>query len=95
MVRHTLKILQQMLQDFQSVSDHFGKLCIKVLKMKFKHGDSFKTATRHYRQFDFYVQKNNINKPRDEEDVLVTLLLDSTTTLICDSRAICTGVEDK
>ena len=23
MVRHTLKILQQMLQDFQSVSDHF------------------------------------------------------------------------
>ena len=95
MVRHTLKILQQMLQDFQSVSDHFGNLCIKGLKMKFKHGDSFKTATRHYRQFDFYVQKNNINKPRDEEDVLVTLLLDSTTTLICDSRAICTGVEDK
>ena len=25
----TLKILQQMLQDFQSVSDHFGTLCIK------------------------------------------------------------------
>ena len=74
---------------------NYGKLCIKGLKMKFKHGDSFKTATRHYRQFDFYVQKNNINKPRDEEDVLVTLLLDSTTTLICDSRAICTGVEDK
>ena len=25
----TLKILQQMLQDFQSVSDHFGTLCSK------------------------------------------------------------------
>ena len=32
MVRHTLKILQQMLQDFLSVSDHFGTLCIKRLK---------------------------------------------------------------
>ena len=31
MVRNTLKILQQMLQDFQSVSYHFGTLCIKVL----------------------------------------------------------------
>ena len=33
MVRHTLKILQQMLQDFQSVSEDFGTLCIKVLKV--------------------------------------------------------------
>ena len=31
MVRHTLKILQQMLQDFQNVSDHFGTLTIKEL----------------------------------------------------------------
>ena len=31
MVRHTLKILQQMLQDFQSVFDHFGTLAIKGL----------------------------------------------------------------
>ena len=31
MVRHTLKILQQMLQDFESVSDHFGSLCINRL----------------------------------------------------------------
>ena len=31
MARHTLKILQQMLQDFKSVSDHFGTLCIKGL----------------------------------------------------------------
>ena len=35
----TLKILQQMLQDFQSVSDHFGTLCIKRLK-RFKAGCS-------------------------------------------------------
>ena len=32
MVRHTWKILQQMLQDFLSVSDHFGLLYIKGLK---------------------------------------------------------------
>ena len=34
MVRHTLKILQQMLQDFESVSDHFGALCMKGLNYK-------------------------------------------------------------
>ena len=34
MVRHALKILQQMLQDFESVSDHFGALCIKGLNYK-------------------------------------------------------------
>ena len=31
MVRHFLKILQQMLQDFQVVPDHFGTLGIKRL----------------------------------------------------------------
>ena len=31
MAKHTLKILQQMLQDFYSVFDHFGTLCIKGL----------------------------------------------------------------
>ena len=31
MVRHTLKILLQLLQDFKSVSDHFGTLYIKQL----------------------------------------------------------------
>ena len=35
MVRHTLKILQQMLQDFKSVSDDFGTLCIKGIKELF------------------------------------------------------------
>ena len=30
MVRHTLKILH-LLQDFQSVSDHFATLCFKGL----------------------------------------------------------------
>ena len=32
MVRHTLKVLQHLLQVFKSVSDHFGTLCIKGLK---------------------------------------------------------------
>ena len=36
MVRHTLKILLQFLQDFKSVSDHFGMLCIKGLKLAIK-----------------------------------------------------------
>ena len=31
MVRHSLKILQQMVQDFLSVSDHFEALCITGL----------------------------------------------------------------
>ena len=31
MVRQTLKILQHLLQDFKSLSDHFGALCIKGL----------------------------------------------------------------
>ena len=34
MVGHTLKILQQMLQDFYSVSETFGTLCIKGLIAK-------------------------------------------------------------
>ena len=33
MVRHTLKILQQMLQDFKSVFYYFGTLCIKGLNL--------------------------------------------------------------
>ena len=33
MVRHTLKISQQMLRDFKSVSDDFGTLCIKGLSL--------------------------------------------------------------
>ena len=43
MVRHTLKILQQMLQNFQSVSYNFGTLCIKYLKAKenFSKGSFF------------------------------------------------------
>ena len=32
--QNTLKILQQMLQNFQSVSDQFGALCIKGLKVE-------------------------------------------------------------
>ena len=32
MVRHTLKILQRLLQDFKSVSGQFGVVCMKGLK---------------------------------------------------------------
>ena len=32
MIRHTLKISQHLLQDFQSVPEHFGTLCINGLK---------------------------------------------------------------
>ena len=32
MVRHTLTVLQHLLQDFLSAFDHFGTLCIKGLK---------------------------------------------------------------
>ena len=34
MVRHTLKILEQMSQGLYSMSDHVGTLCIKGLKVK-------------------------------------------------------------
>ena len=40
MVRHTLKILQQVLQDFKSVSGHFGTLCIIGLKKEFNSSHS-------------------------------------------------------
>ena len=40
----TLKILQHLLQDIKSVSDHFGTLCIKGL-MTF-----FKKRSRMYQQ---------------------------------------------
>ena len=33
MARHTLKILKQMLQDFKSVSNHFGALWFKRLSL--------------------------------------------------------------
>ena len=32
-MRHTLKIWGHLLQDFQSVFDHFGTLCIKGLTL--------------------------------------------------------------
>ena len=32
--RHTIKIFQQMLQDFKSVSDQFRTFCIKRLKSR-------------------------------------------------------------
>ena len=33
MVRHIFKTVQHLLQDFQSMSDHFGTLCIKELRI--------------------------------------------------------------
>ena len=49
----------------------------------------------YYQQFDSYVQKNNINKQSYEQDMLVTLLSDSSTTLIYDSLLISIVVEIK
>ena len=38
MVRHILKFLQHLLQDFWSVPDHFGTLCIKgLINISVKH----------------------------------------------------------
>ena len=31
MIKHALKTMQQMLQDFKSVSDHFGKFLEKYI----------------------------------------------------------------
>ena len=36
MVRQTLKILEHLLQNFQSVFDHFRRLCIKGFKASIK-----------------------------------------------------------
>ena len=54
MVRRTLKILQHLLQDFESVSyDHFGTLWIKGLRIVAFHLSEqvfmiFKNETVHY-----------------------------------------------
>ena len=40
MVRHTLKVLQNLLQSFESVFNNFGTLCIKVLKIEIGLGSS-------------------------------------------------------
>ena len=37
--------------------------------------------------------KTNINKPMFEEDILIALLSGISTTLICDSLAICIDAE--
>ena len=53
MVRHTSKILQQTLQDFKSVSDHFGTLSIKDLRVTI-HVNLGSEATRRP-----FLKKNN------------------------------------
>ena len=50
--------------------------------MKSKHEDSFKAVTIYYQQFDYYVKKTKINKPSDKENVPITLLSDTSPTLI-------------
>ena len=39
MARHPLKILQHLMQDFLSVSDHFGTLFIKGLMVTLRNHD--------------------------------------------------------
>ena len=39
------KNLQQMLQDFESASDHFGALCIKALNINLVHKIKINTTT--------------------------------------------------
>ena len=55
--------------------------------MKVKHGDSFEAVTIYYQQFEFYAQRNNINKPTDEEDALIINLfnveINITIKIIC------------
>ena len=55
MMRHTLKILHYLLQDFQSVSDHFGTLCINGLSTA-KHKYENKNMNKYLLR-----QKTNIN----------------------------------
>ena len=64
MVRHTLKILQHLLQNFSSVSSHFETLCIKELnssairqKGESQNGGSKKT--KHTK----FSEKTNISYP--------------------------------
>ena len=52
MVRHTLKILQQVLQDFSSVSDHFTKLRSKGLST-----DLFTSLTWETIKVTFLIRK--------------------------------------
>ena len=57
MVRHTLEILQQMLQDFESVSDHFTTLRSKGLNLVFTHDTHGKENSHvkiHYSLFTVF-----------------------------------------
>ena len=46
MVRHTLKILQQMLLNFEGVPDHFGTLYIKGLRSQSCNYETFNNNNR-------------------------------------------------
>ena len=53
----TLKILQQMLQDFKSVSDHYGALCTKGLRLGFNNFKSLLTQNQ-IKHSNFYDKFN-------------------------------------
>ena len=63
MVRRTLKILQEMLEDFYSVSDHSGTVCMKgLIQLRlidrlphFWPMFSFYTSWKHHKTFVFLV----------------------------------------
>ena len=55
MVKHTLKILQHLLQDFQSVFDHFGTLCIKRVSELFNNWSCFAViALTEFLSYELY-----------------------------------------
>ena len=61
---------------------HFSALIERsTWKKKFKHEDSVKAVTVHYQLLDFYVQRNNIQKPSDQEDELITLRISFESSL--------------
>ena len=65
MVRHTLNILQQMLQDFYSVSDHFGTLCIKELDLgsfyiKTIVAEPLQNTLSQFEKFEILNKRSNI-----------------------------------
>ena len=101
MVRHTLKILQQMLHDFWSVSDHFGTLCIKGLNII----ESFWYITHQRFDHDSQFPKwQNINADVTQTLVLrlhfaVSLMISSTSftfwcQIVCWYISLISAIDD-
>ena len=79
MVRHTLKILQNLVQDFQSVFDHFGTLCIKGLKANLRQFNiSYKikgTHTNFIFNFSIIYQYINISSKISNHITYLTYMI--------------------